>query len=94
MAFKSGKDWNGNAGGRPKDVVSPLARAHTKEAIERLVFWMKSNNPKASVSATIALLDRGWGKPAQAMQLQDGDGGPLSFSLVNFKGSSDHNDSV
>ncbi len=49
--------------------VRELARSHTKGAIERLVFWMKSDNPSASVAAANAPLDRGYGKPAQLLNL-------------------------
>ena len=65
MAFVKGK--SGNPGGRPKqDIdIKELARAHTKEAVKRLAFWLRSNNAKASVSAASALLDRGYGKPHQ-----------------------------
>lgn len=68
---------SGNPGGRPKaDAdVKALAKSHTKAAIERLAFWMASDNAKASVSASVALLDRGWGKPAQAITGEGG--GPL-----------------
>lgn len=66
---------SGNPGGRPKenDEVRALARAHTKTAIERLAFWMTSDNAKASVSASQALLDRGWGKAPQAVTGPDGE---------------------
>lgn len=67
MAFKKGQ--SGNPGGRPKEApeVKELARVHTTEAIERLVFWLRSDNPKASVAAALALLDRGFGRPEQAV---------------------------
>jgi hypothetical protein len=67
MAFVKGK--SGNPAGRPQEdgVVKRLARQHTTEAIERLVHWMREENPKASVSACLALLDRGYGKPAQSL---------------------------
>lgn len=45
--------------------VKELAEAYTKEALDRLAFWMRSDNAKASVSAAIAILDRGHGKPSQ-----------------------------
>ena len=67
MAFKKGQ--SGNPGGRPKVVaeVKELARKHTGKAIETLVSIMA--NPKAApaarVSAANALLDRGYGRPAQ-----------------------------
>jgi Family of unknown function (DUF5681) len=67
MAFKKGQ--SGNPGGRPKVVaeVKELARKHSGKAIETLVSIM--SNPKAApaarVSAANALLDRGYGRPAQ-----------------------------
>ena len=65
---------SGNPGGRSKDNadVKALAREHTCAAIERLSFWLGSDNPKASVSAATALLDRAWGRPAQAITGEDG----------------------
>lgn len=61
------KGKSGNPGGRPKEdnVVKELAREYTAEAVERLGFWLRSDNPKASVGAAVALLDRGYGKPHQ-----------------------------
>ena len=63
--FKKGK--SGNPGGRPKEVaeVKALARAYTTTAIETLVKIAESDKAtdEARVSACVALLDRGWGKP-------------------------------
>jgi Family of unknown function (DUF5681) len=58
---------SGNPGGRPKahGEVRELAREHTVEAIETLVSIMRGGAPRAQITAAIALLDRGWGKPAQ-----------------------------
>jgi hypothetical protein len=54
--------------------VKTLAQSHTEDAIRTLVEIMK--NPKYSavsrVSAAVAILDRGWGKPSQ-MIVTDGD---------------------
>ena len=68
MKFQKGQ--SGNPGGRPKesDEVKVLAREHGPKAIAKLAEWMESDNPKASVSAAQALLDRGYGKPVQAIQ--------------------------
>ncbi len=79
--FKKGK--SGNPGGRPRDVgaVKEAAAAHTLEAIERLAYWMRSTNPKASVAAANALLDRAWGKPTQP--LSGDDGKPLVQPIIH-----------
>jgi hypothetical protein len=60
--------------------ISSLARSHTKTAINVLVGVMRSKDAThaARVSAANAILDRGWGKAAQA--LQNGDDG--AFELI------------
>jgi len=67
--FKPGV--SGNPGGRPKEVgeVRELARKHSAEAIERLLHWLRSKDPRASVAAANALLDRGYGKAPQQIEL-------------------------
>jgi hypothetical protein len=54
----------------PTDIRS-LARAHTDKAIKTLVGIMSQEEapPAARVSAAQALLDRGWGKAAQTMEM-------------------------
>jgi len=64
------KGTSGNPGGRPKDAevapdIKAMARLHTVEALERLVHWLRSDNPRVSVQAAQALLDRGHGKAPQ-----------------------------
>ena len=65
------KGQSGNPSGRPKAIVSvvELARAQTEDSIKTLV-EVRDNvqAPAASrVGAANALLDRGWGKPAQTI---------------------------
>ena len=50
--------------------IRSLARSHTKTAINALVGVMRSRNAThaARVSAANAILDRGWGKPPQALE--------------------------
>jgi hypothetical protein len=76
--FKPGQ--SGNPSGRPKadKTVKALAREHTAAAINRLAEIVndKSASQSAQVQAATALLDRGWGKPLQ--QLEVGEAGAFS----------------
>lgn len=83
MPFQPGQ--SGNPGGRSKAParVIELARAHTGTAIETLVQIMSASKapPSSRVAAAQALLDRGWGKPAQPVD-GDGEGGPVTIEIV------------
>jgi hypothetical protein len=80
-----GRPWppgrSGNPGGRPRAAldIQALARQHTPEAIAALVAALA--NPRERVSAAVALLDRGWGKPTQPLA-GDADAAPL---VVDFR---------
>ena len=87
-----GKPWpkgrSGNPGGRPKVAadIKAEARTHTKEALDRLVHWMRSDDPQASIRAAMAILDRGCGKPEQNLALKgDEPRGALFFVCDPFK---------
>ena len=72
---RSSTSWapgrSGNPGGRPRAVIEvrDLARSCTEAAVGTLVEVM--TNPKAPaaarVAAAVAVLDRGWGRPPQAV---------------------------
>ena len=68
--FKSGE--SGNPGGRPAGYgeIRDIARQHTNTAISTLVTIMNDSDaaPSARVGAATALLDRGWGRPAQTIE--------------------------
>ena len=80
------KGISGNPGGRPKVIaeVQNLARKHTKTAIARLAYWMESDDPRASVAACQALLDRAWGKPVQPTEV--GVNGAPIVPVINLLG--------
>jgi hypothetical protein len=60
---------SGNPGGRPKDEhgIAELARGYGPEAIERLAKLMRDEDARVSQAACVALLDRGYGRPKQAI---------------------------
>jgi hypothetical protein len=64
------KGQSGNPGGRRKENLEfrEAAKQYSMESLERLVFWMRSDNPKASIVSAIAILDRAFGKPPQQVE--------------------------
>lgn len=76
------KGQSGNPGGRPKEVgnVRELARQYTEEAITTLASIMRSgDSDRARAEASSKLLDRGWGRPEQAIE----HSGTLKFENVS-----------
>jgi Family of unknown function (DUF5681) len=65
------KGSSGNPGGRPRIIgdVQEVARQYTVEAISTLATNMRDPKapPAARATACNSLLDRGYGKPAQAV---------------------------
>ena len=65
----------------PKSVteIRSLARSHTGTALNVLVGVMRNTRapPPSRIAAANAVLDRGWGKAAQA--IENGDGGALEL---------------
>ena len=64
--------------------IRSLARSHTESALTVLAAIMnKTDAPEAArVSAANALLDRGWGKPAQAITGGDEDDKPVGIAVI------------
>jgi hypothetical protein len=77
--FRPGQ--SGNPGGRPKALaeVKALAAEHTRDAINALhaIATDDKKDERARVQAAVALLDRAWGKPAQAVEVSGPAGGPV-----------------
>lgn len=80
MSVPAQRDPNGrwlpgfapNPTGRPAAVkeVRDLARQHTPAAIARLAELMNDNNPTVALAAIDQLLNRGYGKPMQAVDVE------------------------
>lgn len=74
---------SGNPGGRPRELgsLSQLARTHTVEALTCIVNTMReTESDDVRIKAASMLLDRGYGKPAQAIVGEDGQS-PLTVVI-------------
>ena len=72
------------ATGEQRQTLTELARQHTELALGVLVkIAQKGESEKARVSAANALLDRGYGRPRQALEHHGltSDGEPIRFTL-------------
>ena len=86
MAFVKGQ--SGNPGGRPKAVMpdgrtlSEAAREHSPEALRVLVEALR--DPNTALAAAKEILDRGFGRPAQAVEITGEDGGPVQVTRIEL----------
>lgn len=62
---------SGNPGGRSKSLaaIRQLAREHAETAIKKLVELLSSENERVRLDAIREVLDRGFGRPQQAIDL-------------------------
>lgn len=80
------KGQSGNPSGRPKinADVTKLAAEDARWAFKRIIEISQnaSHDVKVRLQANQYIVDRACGKPSQAINLGDQDGGPLQISVI------------
>lgn len=81
------KGQSGNPSGKPKEDAAvreakELARAKSPDAVLKLIALMDSADEKVSLAACNSVLDRGLGKPVQAIVGDDEN--PLRFAGIEL----------
>jgi len=86
--FKKGQ--TGNPGGRPAmpEEFKELAKKHSLSALQVAIDIMlqSDNKPSDRLKAVEIVIDRAYGKPAQATELTGPNGGPLQTVAVDLSG--------
>lgn len=63
-------------------LIRDLARQYTAEAFEEIVDLMKNcRDPKVRMVAAKEILDRGWGKPVQGVEVSGADGAGIVVNV-------------
>ncbi len=80
MPFQPGE--SGNPGGRPKgeSKVREAARLYTDAAMAVLVDALGDEDMRVAIKAAETILDRGWGRPPQAV-VGDSDYDPIQTAI-------------
>lgn len=73
---------------KAKMALSESAKKYGQEALKVLVDVAKDDQQPAAarVSAATAILDRGYGKPPQSLEVAGPEGGPVPMTLSDFYG--------
>jgi hypothetical protein len=80
------KGQSGNPSGRPKlnREVQALAKEATPEAFSRLKAIMRQQKDiKAALQAALAIIERGYGKVRQAVEVTGADEGPIQVETMS-----------
>lgn len=82
------KGQTGNPTGRPKRTAEELdliaaCKAKTPDALAVIDSIMHGGeNERNRLSAAMAIIERGYGKPTQGVELTGADGGPVAFTKI------------
>ncbi len=85
MVFTKG--ISGNPGGMHKGTaeLKAIAREASPKAIAKLIEMIDHEDPRVALAASTAVLDRGLGKPTQAVEVSGEGGGPVIFQTIYEK---------
>jgi hypothetical protein len=75
---------SGNPAGRPVNPIKQLAREAAPEAFAKILALTRSPDEKLAMQACVEIVNRAWGKPAQAIIGGDEDDAPVAIAIRRF----------
>lgn len=92
--FRAGAGRKPGAVSQAKRDLMAIAKEHAEGALETLVsIHQNAKAPAAArVSAAVAILDRGYGKPTQAVAVGNPDGSSIGPSIIQIVGMAAQHD--
>lgn len=82
MPFKPGQSGNPDGARRKSNKVAGMCRAHTEEAVKALIESLADPKNEVRIKAAEAILNRGWGKPQEFVEVSGDEENPLSHKFT------------
>lgn len=78
MVFKPGQSGNPSGRARKSNKAAGMAREYTEASIKTLVQNLTSDKGEIQIKAAVELLNRGWGKPQEYIELSNDPENPVT----------------
>lgn len=82
MPFEPGQSGNPSGRSKKSNKAAGMAREHTEAAIKVYIESLKSADEKIRLDAATKILERGWGKPQEYVEVSGDEENPLRQKIT------------